>query len=71
MKYTSLLLLSAFSVLSLAACTDMNKELDENARYWQRRDTTDAIYQQGPKAQQMLFQDIAFCTASIVAFALA
>lgn len=65
MKYTSLLLLSAFSVLSLAACTDMNKELDENARYWQRRDTTDAIYQQGPKAQQMLFQDIAFCTASI------
>lgn len=65
MKYTSLLLLSAFSVLSLAACTDMNKELDDNARYWQRRDTTDAIYQQGPKAQQMLFQDIAFCTASI------
>lgn len=65
MKYTSLLLLSAFSVLSLAACTDMNKELDENARYWQRRDTTDAIYQQGPKAQQMLFQDIANCTASI------
>ena len=66
MKYTSLLLLSAFSVLSLAACSShMNKELDENARYWQRKDTTDAIYQQGPKAQQMLFQDIAFCTASI------
>lgn len=65
MKYTSLLLLSAFSVLSLSACTDMKKELDENARYWQRVDTTDAIYQQGPKAQQMLFQDIAFCTASI------
>lgn len=65
MKYTSLLLLSAFSVLSLAACTDMNKELDENARYWQRKDTTDAIYQQGPKAQQMLFQDIANCTSAI------
>ncbi|HAJ89861.1 MAG TPA: hypothetical protein DCM27_02420 [Rhodospirillaceae bacterium] len=65
MKHTSLLLLSAFSVLSLAACTDMNKELDENARYWQRKDTTDAIYQQGPKAQQMLFQDIANCTATI------
>lgn len=65
MKNKSILLLSAFSVLSLAACTDMNKELDENARYWQRKDTTDAIYQQGPKAQQMLFQDIANCTASI------
>lgn len=66
MKYTSLLLLSAFSVLSLAGCTNqMSKELDENAHYWQRKDTTDAIYQQGPKAQQMLFQDIALCTATI------
>lgn len=41
----------------------MERELDENARYWQRKDTTDAIYQQGPKAQQMLFQDMARCTA--------
>jgi hypothetical protein len=66
MKNTSLLLLSSLSLLSLSACaTGMNKELDENARYWQRRDTTDAIYQQGPKAQQMLFQDMAFCTATV------
>ena len=66
MKYTSLLLLSAISALSLAGCTNqISKELDENARYWQRKDTTDAIYQQGPKAQQMLFQDIANCTASV------
>jgi len=43
----------------------MNKEIEDNARYWQRKDTTDAIYQQGPKAQQMLFQDIANCTSSI------
>ena len=66
MTHKSLLLLSAFSVLALTACgASMNKELDENARYWQRKDTTDAIYQQGPKAQQMLFQDIASCTAHI------
>ncbi len=66
MKFTSFILMSAFSALALTACgTGMNKELDENARYWQRKDTTDAIYQQGPKAQQMLFQDIANCTASI------
>lgn len=66
MKNKSLLLLSAFSVLALTACgTDMNKELEENARYWQRKDTTDAIYQQGPKAQQMLFQDMARCTSDI------
>ncbi len=66
MTHKSLLLLSAFSVLALTACgTQMNKELDENARYWQRKDTTDAIYQQGPKAQQMLFQDMARCTSDI------
>ena len=66
MKNTSFLFLSAFAVIALTGCgAGMNKELDENARYWQRKDTTDAIYQQGPKAQQMLFQDIANCTASI------
>jgi hypothetical protein len=66
MKYLSLMLISTFSVLALSACgTSMNKELEENARYWQRKDTTDAIYQRGPKAQQMLFQDIASCTSAI------
>lgn len=66
MKKTSYFMLSCLSVLSLAACsTNMEKEFDENARYWQRVDTTDAIYQQGPKAQQMLFQDMANCTAVV------
>ena len=38
MTHKSLLLLSAFSVLALTACgASMNKELDENARYWQRK----------------------------------
>ena len=43
----------------------MTREFDENARYWQRVDTTDAIFQRGPKAQQMLFEDMANCTAKI------
>lgn len=43
----------------------MTNEFDKNARYWQRIDTSDAIYQRGPKAQQMLFQDMAHCTAEV------
>lgn len=64
-KYSALLLAS-FSALSLAACgSGMTHEIEENGRYWQRIDTSDAIYQRGPKAQQMLFQDIARCTSEL------
>jgi hypothetical protein len=63
---TSFLLLAGLSALALTACeTSMTREIQENGRYWQRIDTTDAIYQQGPKAQQILFQDIARCTAEL------
>ena len=66
MKNLSLVTLSALCLIALSACgTGMNKEIEDNGRYWARKDTTDAIYQQGPKAQQMLFQDIANCTSSI------
>ena len=57
--------LLALSVLSLSGCYGMVQEIEMNGRYWQRVDTTDAIYQRGPKAQQMLFQDIANCTATL------
>lgn len=57
---------SCLTSLVLAGCgTDMTKEFEENGRYWQRIGTTDSIYQQGPKAQQMLFQDLATCTSII------
>lgn len=62
----ALFTLLPLTALLLAGCgTGMKQEIEENGRYWQRIDTTDAIYQQGPKAQQMLFQDIARCTSSI------
>lgn len=65
MKKVSVLLLG-LSVLSLSACeTSMKKEIEENGRYWQRIDTTDATFQRGPKAQQMLFQDMSRCTAEL------
>lgn len=66
MKKANLLLFSCLTTLVLAGCgTNMTREFEENGRYWQRIGTTDAIYQQGPKAQQILFQDMANCTAVI------
>ena len=66
MKKLALPLLSCIALVGLSACTDsMKMEIDENGRYWQRTDVTDAIYLRGPKAQQMLFQDMANCTATI------
>ncbi len=64
MKKISCLLLG-LSTLTLSGCFGMVQEIEMNGRYWQRIDTTDAIYQRGPKAQQMLFQDQANCVASL------
>lgn len=58
-------LLLGLSVLALSGCYGMVQEIEMNGTYWQRIDTTDAIYQRGPKAQQMLFQDIANCTSTL------
>jgi hypothetical protein len=64
-SYFSVFTLSC-SLLLLAACSqNMNNEIEENARYWQKIDVSDAIYQRGPKAQQMLFQDISTCTSQL------
>lgn len=58
-------LMLGLSVLALSGCYGMVQEIEMNGTYWQRVDTTDAIYQRGPKAQQMLFQDQANCTATL------
>lgn len=66
MTKLSSLLLIATAALALTACAqDIRYELETDAQYWQRIDTTDMIYQRGPKAQQMLFRDIARCTTEL------
>ncbi|MCB1556534.1 MAG: hypothetical protein KDJ15_04385 [Alphaproteobacteria bacterium] len=60
--------LAGLAVLILSGCTGApvdRQALMERAHYWQRANTTDAIYQRGPKAQQMLHRDIARCVLEI------
>ena len=52
-------LLSLGSLAILAACASQPK--DVAGQFWQRVSVSDAIYQQGPKAQQMLNRDISRC----------
>lgn len=37
----------------------------KNGHYWQRTEASSAIYQRGPKAQQMLHRDIARCVYQV------
>ncbi len=62
------LVLSVSSVLLFAACAPvepLEQKIMMNGQYWQRVDTTDLIYQRGPKAQQMLMRDVALCTSEL------
>lgn len=65
---------SAFSALcalllssALGACsnTPSEAELRYQSQYWQRAEASSALYTRGPKAQQMLNQDIARCTSDL------
>lgn len=62
---TKITVLSALSCLSLTACgTPTN--IDAHAgQYWQRSSVSDAAYQQGVKAQQMLNKSIASCVTEL------
>jgi len=56
----------ALSTLALTACGPLSKKMDlEDARYWQRESASSSLYLRGPKAQQMLHQDLSNCTANI------
>ncbi len=64
----SILLTSCISVLAISACGTSNyrKPVDmEDAKYWQRKNSTSALYLQGPKAQQILHKNIAGCVGDI------
>lgn len=66
MKQTRALLLSlAGAGLALTACHADVKPPLEDAQFWQRVSVSDAAYQQGPKAQQMLNRDIARCVTEL------
>lgn len=64
------LILSGVAVLGLAACDTMPKSTASqietaNGHYWQRAEASSAIWQRGPKAQQLLFKDISRCTNEV------
>ncbi len=63
----SLLLASCFSVGILAACGTLPSQTPnlEDAKFWQRKSASSALYLRGPKAQQMLHQDISRCVTDI------
>ena len=66
MSKTYILLASTLTAIGLTACSGSytNPNL-EKAEFWQRQSASSAIYMQGPKAQQLLHQDIANCTVEI------
>ncbi|MES2729859.1 MAG: hypothetical protein V4621_07165 [Pseudomonadota bacterium] len=60
-----LTLAGAALLVGCAPVTPLEQKIAMNGQYWQRIDTTDLIYQRGPKAQQMLMRDIARCTSEL------
>lgn len=66
-KFGFITLLSGVAALTLSACTFAPTPLHrlKDGQYWQRSNATSAIYQHGPKAQQMLQRDIARCTTEV------
>ncbi len=61
------LILAGATMMALSACssTPTKSSLMQNADYWQRTSTSEAIFQRGPKAQQMLNRDIARCVTEL------
>jgi hypothetical protein len=53
------------ALLGLAGCAISPEAELDRADYWERADATDAVYQRGPKAQQMLHRDISRCVTEI------
>jgi len=58
------LAVSTFIISGCGAPIGSNKKL-ETADFWQRSSASSALYLQGPKAQQMLHQDISRCSSDI------
>lgn len=63
MKFYSPYLLGFSALIALGACTTGPKI--DGGQYWQRKSMSEAIYAQGPKAQQMLNRDISHCVVEL------
>lgn len=66
-KQLFLTIITSAALLGLAGCEDFvrKSELETNARFWQRKNVTEAAYMEGPKVQQMLHRDIARCVTEL------
>jgi hypothetical protein len=65
MKFT-FLISGLIATMALGACTSHSpREIVDKGQYWQRASVSDAAYTQGPKAQQMLNNDIATCVSEL------
>ena len=67
MKSITLGLTALALILTTTACeTHKNKRiLEKDGHYWQRVETTSAIYLRGPKAQQTLNKNISQCVVEV------
>lgn len=54
-------ILGCAGLLALSACAPGRQINDIEGQFWQRSSMSEAIYAQGPKAQQMLNRDISRC----------
>ena len=63
--FLGLVFTSCLSFSLPASAETITDLLEQNGQYWQRVSTSSAIYQRGPKAQQMLNRDIARCVTEL------
>ncbi len=61
----SFLITTLFLTFSLPAIAGVNDDIEQKGQYWQRVNTSSAIYLRGPKAQQMLNRNIARCVTEL------
>lgn len=64
-KHHKTLLTGCAALLALTACTPAKSVNDVGGQFWQRISVSEAVYQQGPKAQQMLNRDISRCVVEL------
>ncbi len=64
-KKFTVLTLSVAALATTGACTPGKSVGDIGGQFWQRVSVSESIYQQGPKAQQMLNRDISRCVVEL------